>query len=111
MAQTDPRCGAPESVVARSLEGMTRLIASVDRWVGRLLELQDDETVVVVTSDHGGTPDFVPPIAAADVLEKVGLLVLDPATGETDLSRSAAISGRDDTCLHQSEGARSRRDR
>ncbi len=91
MAQTDPRCGAPESVVARSLEGMTRLIASVDRWVGRLLELQDDETVVVVTSDHGGTPDFVPPIAAADVLEKVGLLVLDPATGETDLSRSAAI--------------------
>ena len=91
MAQTDPRCGAPESVVARSLEGMTRLIASVDRWVGRLLELQDDETVVVVTSDHGGTPDFVPPIAAADVLEKVGLLVLDPATGEIDLSRSAAI--------------------
>ncbi len=91
MAQTDPRCGAPESVVARSLEGMTRLIASVDRWVGRLLELQDDETVVVVTSDHGGTPDFVPPIAAADVLEKIGLLVLDPATGETDLSRSVAI--------------------
>ena len=91
LGQTDPRCGAPESVVARSLEGMTRLITSVDRWVGRLLELQDDETVVVVTSDHGGTPDFVPPIAAADVLEKVGLLVLDPATGETDLSRSAAI--------------------
>ena len=91
MAQTDPRCGAPESVVARSLEGMTRLIASVDRWVGRLLELQDDETVVVVTSDHGGTPDFVPPIAAEDVLKEVGLLVLDPATGEIDLSRSAAI--------------------
>jgi predicted AlkP superfamily phosphohydrolase/phosphomutase len=91
MAQTDPRCGASESVVARSREGMTRIIASVDRWVGRLLELQDSETVVVVTSDHGGTPDFVPPIAAADVLEEVGLLVTDPATGEIDLSKSAAI--------------------
>ena len=91
MAQTDPRCGAEESVIARSREGMTRLLASVDRWVGRLLELQDSETVVVVTSDHGGTPDFVPPIAAADVLEEVGLLVTDPATGEIDLSKSVAI--------------------
>lgn len=91
MGQTDPRCGAPESVVARSHEGMTRIIASVDRWVGRLLELQDDETVVVVTSDHGGTPDLAPPLEAADVLEKVGLLVVDPATGEIDLSQSAAI--------------------
>lgn len=91
MAQTDPRCGAPDDVIARSREGMTRIIASVDRWVGRLLELQDDETVVVVTSDHGGTPDFVPAIDAAQVLEEVGLLVTDPATGEIDLSKSVAI--------------------
>ncbi len=91
MAQTDPRCGAPADVVARSREGMTRILASVDRWVGRLLELQDDETVVVVTADHGGTPDLAPPIAAADVLEQVGLLVTEPDSGEIDLSRSAAI--------------------
>ena len=91
MAQTDPRCGAPADVVARSRAGMTRILASVDRWVGRLLELQDDQTVVVVTADHGGTPDLAPPIAAADVLEQVGLLVTDPTSGEIDLSRSAAI--------------------
>ena len=91
MAQTDPRSGATKDVIARSREGMTRIIESVDRWVGRLLELQDSETVVVVTSDHGGTPDFVPPIEAADVLKEVGLLVTDPATGEIDLSKSVAI--------------------
>ena len=91
LGQTDPRCGAPASVVARSVEGMTRILASVDRWVGRLLELQDDETVVVVTADHGGTPDLAPPIAAEDVLKEVGLLVTDPATGEFDLSKSVAI--------------------
>ena len=91
MGQTDPRCGAPASVVERSVEGMTRILASVDRWVGRLLELQDDETVVVVTADHGGTPDLAPPIAAEDVLKEVGLLVTDAATGEIDLSKSVAI--------------------
>ena len=52
-----------------------RTFASIDRMIGRLLELVDDDTVCCVVSDHGGTPSQFPAVDMAKVLEKTGFLV------------------------------------
>jgi len=59
----------------RCREGLIRTFASTDRWIGRLLELADEDTVVVVASDHGGTPSVHRPVNVKQILEKAGLLV------------------------------------
>jgi predicted AlkP superfamily phosphohydrolase/phosphomutase len=74
-----PRCapisGAPPDVVKRSYRGVVRSMEAVDRWVGRLLELDDGETLFVLISDHGGTPERHRQTQVADALAQAGLLV------------------------------------
>jgi predicted AlkP superfamily phosphohydrolase/phosphomutase len=43
--------------------------------IGKLMALADDDTVVVVTSDHGGTPSQFMAVDVARVLEETGFLV------------------------------------
>lgn len=75
IADADPISGAAPAVVERSFRGMTRTYEACDRWIGRLADaLLDDETVLSIVSDHGGTSTTYPLTNAADVLEQAGLL-------------------------------------
>lgn len=92
LGQAEPFSGASPETVERCRRGMIETFASIDRWIGRLLELRDDETLFVVVSDHGGTPNQFRAVDIAQVLEQAGFLVRDPATGAPDLSKSVAVN-------------------
>jgi predicted AlkP superfamily phosphohydrolase/phosphomutase len=67
----------------------------MDRMVAKVLQLIDDETVVAVVSDHGGTPNQHHPVEINEVLERAGFVhhMTDPASGRrvVDLSRTTAL--------------------
>ncbi|MBI3973279.1 MAG: alkaline phosphatase family protein [Chloroflexi bacterium] len=82
IAKADPISGAPPEVVERNYRGMVRTYQACDRWIGRLADaLLDDETVICLVSDHGGTPTTYPLVNVADVLEQAGLLAYKQGTG------------------------------
>ena len=76
----DPLAGAPADVRERSYRGLVRTYELIDWWVGQLMEMRDDDTVLLLVSDHGGTPDQHGRTSIEDVLEGAGLLVykIDP---------------------------------
>ena len=88
IGQSDPISGADPDTVRRCRQGLDNTYASIDKWIGRILELADDTTVVTLASDHGGTPSQFIPVDINDVLEKAGLLVRKD--GEIDWSRTRA---------------------
>ncbi len=75
LGQADPTSGASPAVLRRSREGVARTYASIDRLMGRLLNLVDDDTVIVIASDHGGTSVQHPAVDISRVLEETGFLV------------------------------------
>jgi arylsulfatase A-like enzyme len=81
---------ASDEVKARAAKTELAAYRLVDRFLGDLLELIDDETIVTIVSDHGsvGYPRSFDPRKA---LKKAGLLVTDDATGEIDLQKSRAV--------------------
>jgi predicted AlkP superfamily phosphohydrolase/phosphomutase len=95
LAQADELSGAAPATIERCRHGLARTYESVDAMIGRVLDLADEETVVVVVSDHGGTPNQHTPVDVNDVLEQAGFVVYrtDPGTGERepDLSRTTAL--------------------
>ena len=95
LAQADPVSGASQATLERCRRGLARTYASMDRLVGRVLELADDGSVVVLGSDHGGTPSQFKPVDVNAVLEQAGFVAYrtDPRTGrrELDLSRTTAL--------------------
>jgi len=70
----DPICGAEPEVVERSYRGLVRTYQAMDRWIGELMTLMDEETIFLIVSDHGGTPDQYGRTSIEDVLEGAGLL-------------------------------------
>lgn len=73
------------------------LYQGVDRCLARLLETADDETLIIVTSDHGAkakTADF----HVEDILEAAGLLTYRPAKEgkrrQIDWSKTNAVGQR-----------------
>ena len=91
MELADPICGQPPEIVERYYRGLCRTWEAVDRMVGKLMEAQDDETVLVVISDHGGTPGRSPRVNMARVLEEAGWLVYaDAEKTRVDWSRTKA---------------------
>lgn len=93
MGQADEISGADKETINRCREGLARTYASIDRWIGRILELADDDTVVAIASDHGGTPNQFQVVDVNRVLEEAGLLVYkEPieSTREIDWSRTRA---------------------
>lgn len=93
LQHADQSSGAPPAVVARCRAGVERTFASMDRLIGRIVELADDQTVVAVVSDHGGTPTGHAPVDVDDVLVAAGLTVRKPGSRAIDWSatRAAAI--------------------
>jgi predicted AlkP superfamily phosphohydrolase/phosphomutase len=89
IGQSDPISGADPETIRRCRRGLDNTYASIDKWIGRILEIADDDTVVTIASDHGGTPSQFVPVEIDDVLEKAGLLVRH--SGEIDWSRTRAV--------------------
>ncbi|MGH2367177.1 MAG: alkaline phosphatase family protein, partial [Chloroflexota bacterium] len=76
VSKSDAISGAPTDVVERNFRGMYRTYEACDRWIGRLADaLLDDETVICLVSDHGGTPTTYKLVGVADALALAGLLV------------------------------------
>jgi predicted AlkP superfamily phosphohydrolase/phosphomutase len=91
LTQADPCSGADEHTLQRCREGLARTFASMDRMIGRLVELADQEGVVLVVSDHGGTPSQHQAVDIAQVLEEAGFLVYeDEEKSRIDWSRTLA---------------------
>ena len=91
MAALDPESPLYSADTSPALwDVYARLMAQLDRWLGVLLELGGDDTVVALVSDHGMAwtdRDFFPNRA----LEQAGLLHRT-AGGEVDLERSDAFA-------------------
>ena len=75
LTRADEISGADAETLERCREGLVQTYASIDRMIGRLLELADDDTVVTLISDHGGTPSQFRAIDIEQVLEETGFLV------------------------------------
>jgi len=75
LGQADPTSGAEPSVLKRSREGVYRTYQSIDRMIGRVLDdIADDNTVVAVVADHGGTSNQFPAVNIRKVLEETGFV-------------------------------------
>lgn len=97
LGQADEISGADAATMKRCRDGLARTYASIDRWIGRLLELADDDTVVVIASDHGGTPNQFQVVDVNRVLEDARLLVykgsvLGGGNREIDWSKTRAAN-------------------
>jgi len=95
LGMADPVSGADAETLARCRRGLERTYASIDRWIGELLKLAGENAVVVVGSDHGGTPNRYPFVDAGRVLEAAGLTVYKTDGGGkriVDFARSRALA-------------------
>jgi predicted AlkP superfamily phosphohydrolase/phosphomutase len=94
LGMADPISGAEPDVLARCRDGLERTYQAVDRWIGELLKLADENTVVVVASDHGGTPNRYGMPQVSRILEEAGLSVYtEDENGKRvcDFRRSRAV--------------------
>ncbi len=93
-----PECGASPSDQKNALSWLTRHYQSIDRMLGELLSLADEETLFLIVSDHSGTGSAQPLLDTRKVLEQAGLLAYetDPNTGvrKLDWTRTKAFPQR-----------------
>jgi predicted AlkP superfamily phosphohydrolase/phosphomutase len=91
----DPISGAEAHIVERCYRGVVRTFQSIDRWVGKLMTKTDKDTLFVVLSDHGGTPDKHRRVSVEEALTQAGLLChkTDAVTGHqvVDSSQTKAV--------------------
>jgi hypothetical protein len=92
MELADPICAAPAEVVERYYRGLTRTWQAVDRMVGKLVEARDDETLVAVISDHGGTPGRWPHLRVIAPFERSDGSIRIGARFRCLLARSVTVS-------------------
>ena len=91
LSQADEISGASLETIHRCREGLRRTYESVDRMIGEIVALADEETVVLVCADHGGTPNQFRAVDIDKVLEDTGFIVRQDS-GEIDLTKSRALS-------------------
>ena len=89
---------APNAETATRMEKIERgLYEGVDRMLGQIVEVADDETLIVVVSDHGCVA-YGTPFRVNDILEAAGLLHFGDAPGAKvrpiDWSRTKAVGQR-----------------
>ena len=93
-----PECGASPSEQKNALSWLTRHYQSIDRMLGELLTIPDEETLFMIVSDHSGTGSAQQLLDSRKVLEQAGLLVYktNPETGAraVDWSRTKAFPQR-----------------
>jgi predicted AlkP superfamily phosphohydrolase/phosphomutase len=93
LGQAEEFSGANPETVQRCRDGVARTYASIDGMIGRMAQLADEETVIAVVSDHGGTPNQHKAVDIAGVLEEAGFLVYKEGENgrEIDWSRTRAV--------------------
>lgn len=91
LSQADEISGASTETIHRCREGLRRTYESVDQMIGNILKLADDETVVLICSDHGGTPNQYRAIDIENVLEETGFIVKDKS-GSIDWTKTRAVN-------------------
>jgi predicted AlkP superfamily phosphohydrolase/phosphomutase len=95
LSQADELSGAHAATIDRCRRGLANTYKSIDAMIARIVELADDDTVVLIVSDHGGTSNQHTPVDINVVLEESGFTtyVTDPESGERvpDLSRTTAL--------------------
>ena len=91
LSQADEISGASEETVHRCREGLRRTYLSVDRMIGQIAELADDDTVVLICADHGGTPNRFRAVDIDKVLEETGFIVR-LENGEIDWTKTRALN-------------------
>ena len=95
--QLDADCGATEAEIRNAISWLTRHYQSIDRLLGELMSLADDDTLVGVISDHAGTPSPWGYTDTRTVLEEAGLLVYrtdEAGKRVIDWSRTKAVPQR-----------------
>ena len=91
LSQADEISGASEETIHRCREGLRRTYQSVDRMIGQIAELTDDDTVVLICADHGGTPNQFRAVDIEKVLEETGFIVR-LENGEIDWRKTRALN-------------------
>ncbi|MFN2155455.1 MAG: alkaline phosphatase family protein [Anaerolineae bacterium] len=86
----DAESGASGDIQARCYEGLVRTYAAIDRWVSRLMTRMEDDTVLAIVSDHGGTPDRQRRVTVDEALRAAGLLVYAEDGVGVDWARTVA---------------------
>ncbi|MGQ9632383.1 MAG: alkaline phosphatase family protein [bacterium] len=84
----DPGVNPDRRSRERYLGFIEKLYESLDRMLGRIMDLADDDTAIFVVSDHGGLSGHIR-IDVQNVLEGAGLLVRK-ADGEIDWTNTRA---------------------
>ena len=90
LGQADENSGADPATIQRCRDGLARTYASIDHWIGQLMELADKDTVIVIAADHGGTPSQYTPVSTSKVLAEAGLLTYHK-NGHIDLAHTKAM--------------------
>lgn len=91
LSQADEISGAAPETVHRCREGLRRTYESVDNMIGQIVELADDDTVILICADHGGTPNQFRAIDIEKVLEETGFIVKD-SDGRIDWTKTKALN-------------------
>ncbi len=91
LSQADEVSGASAETIHRCREGLRRTYESVDRMIGQIAELADEDTVVLICADHGGTPNQFRAVDIEKVLEKTGFIVKQK-NGDIDWTKTRALN-------------------
>ena len=75
LGQAETFSGADEETQQRCLDGVIRTYSSIDDMIGRVAQVADEETLICLVSDHGGTPNQFQAVEIEEVLEEAGFLV------------------------------------
>ncbi len=91
LSQADEISGAAPETIHRCREGLRRTYQSVDQMIGQIAELADEETVVLICADHGGTPNQFRAVDIEKVLEETGFIVKG-TDGAIDWTKTRALN-------------------
>lgn len=87
----DPKLCPDKAKNAAALDGHLKIYKAQDRLLGRLIQAMDPDTLFILISDHGATPDGTP-FNPYNALIPKGLATLKEGTGEE--SKGAETGGR-----------------
>jgi predicted AlkP superfamily phosphohydrolase/phosphomutase len=87
----DPISGAEGAVRERCYRGLMRTYRAIDCWIGRLMSRVDHDTLCVIVSDHGGTPDKYRRVTVEEALVQAELLAYRPGEDQIDWTRTKAV--------------------
>ena len=89
----DPITTKDSSSQKKCEDYMEKAFEMADRSLGRIIEYADDDTLIVVVSDHGATT-WLEDINIRNILIEKGLMRVDPDNGQVIWSKTKAVPQR-----------------